>query len=679
MTVHAETDALMALAAQAQGRRRDDGPAAPRALAPAVLAALWRARAAAAAGAAIALVVAAAGLSALPPRYVAQVEILLDPAADAPLSSQSIESQARVLLSRGSLNAVVAGLRLEDELASAPLASGGVVARIAGGLAAGARARLGWTPAAGAALPDAEMRRASAIDALAAMLSVRRAGDSRALVLSARDGSARRAALIANAAADAFLADQARAKRDDAARGAVSLRARMDDLRPRLLAAEAAADALRLRAVTMRPEGATATERLARLAAARDALIAQGAQASDPRLGALDRAIAAQQAEAAAQSRGAASLEEADHAAAALRAVRDEALVALARIEAPIDPHRPDARVIAAASPPQAPSGPAQAPALAIAALLGALVGALGYLAREALLGLPATPAALARICNLPIVAATPRPTARHPDSVLDARLRPGGACAEAGRALRVAALHAAQAEAGRRGQARDPLREGGRRTLRGDGLGLLSLDMAPGGLVIAVAGATEAAGASGIAALLAESLARMGRKVCLVDADLRAPAQAARYGLEAETDLLAVLDGESPLDDALWPTDLAGLTVLPAAPAPSLRGEVLAEAGMDDLMDALRRRFDVVVIDAPTPSGAADGRLLAGLADATVLAVRWGRTGRGSLRAAIAALESAGANAVAIALTDAHGPATPAIATWSAGKYARFAEGFAD
>ncbi|MFT6773897.1 MAG: hypothetical protein ACJA1L_001607, partial [Paracoccaceae bacterium] len=115
MTVHAETDALMALAAQAQGRRHDDGPAAPRALAPAVLAALWRARAAAAAGAAIALVVAAAGLSALPPRYVAQVEILLDPAADAPLSSQSIESQARVLLSRGSLNAVVAGLRLEDE------------------------------------------------------------------------------------------------------------------------------------------------------------------------------------------------------------------------------------------------------------------------------------------------------------------------------------------------------------------------------------------------------------------------------------------------------------------------------------------------------------------------------------------------------------------------------------
>ena len=224
-------------------------------------------------------------------------------------------------------------------------------------------------------------------------------------------------------------------------------------------------------------------------------------------------------------------------------------------------------------------------------------------------------------------------------------------------------ALHAAGLEAARREPLRDAPRGGAQ------------------GLAVAVTGASRGAGASSVAALLAESLARMGRTVCLVDADLRAPAQAARYGLEAETELLAVLDGEAPLDDSLWPVDMPGLTVLPAAPAPPSRGEVLAEAGIDDLIDALRARFDVVVIDAPAPSSAADGRLLAGLADATVLTMRWGRTGRAQARAAMAALESAGANPAAIALTDARGAASPPVSAWSGrgAKYARFAEGFAD
>jgi succinoglycan biosynthesis transport protein ExoP len=673
MTVRAETDALMALAAQINERQEAEGGL--RGTVAAVLAALWRARGAALAGLGLAVMITVGALSALPPRWTAETRILLEargtpapgaaPSANVPLPEQTIASEAQLLLSRGLLEQVAAGLRLEEELAAHPAARGGGAARLAAELSGILRNQLGWTPSAAPPIPDAAARRSAAVDALHAMLSVERAGASRALVLRAVDTSPRRAALIANAAADAFLADQARAKREAAERGAAWLRARLDDLRPRLIRAEGAAEAQRLRGLAERPEGAAARARLADFAAARDGLTGRGAGAEDPRRRALEVAIASLAKEAAAEARAAAALREAEQEAAALRRMRDGFLDRLAEAEAQAGLHRPDARVIAAAAPPRTPSGPVWTPVLALASVLGLIGGGLIFLAREMLLGLPSGPAALARMCGLPIAAATPPVSARFPDLAHDARRRPGGAAAEAGRALRIVALHAAQIAAARR----DPLRDAAR---QGQGAR---------GIVVAVAGAAQGAGASSIAALLAESLVRMGRNVCLVDADLRAPAQAARYELEAETDLLAVLDGEAPLDDALWPTDLPGLTVLPAAPAPPSRGEVLAEAGIEDLINALRMRFDVVVIDAPAPSSAADGRLLAGLADATVVTMRWGRTGRAQARAAMAALASAGANPVAIALTDARGAAAVPVSAWSGrgAKFARFAEGFED
>lgn len=702
MTVRAETDALMALAAA--GRRKEEGGGPSAWAAGPALRAIWRARRAALTGAALAVAVAAIALSAAPPRWTAEAEILLEPddlAQGAPLSAQSIESQARLLLSRGLLDTVVSGLRLEEDLATgAPIdPAAGLLAR----LGAEARHAMGaWRgDANGLGSPGADpaARRAAAVDALAAMLSVRRAGESRSLIVSAVDVSPRRAALIANAAADAFLADQARVKRDSAQRADTWLRARLAEIAPRLAAAEADIDALRLSALSDRPDGAAARVRLGEFAAARDALAAKGAAPDDPRRRALDGAVAALASGLARDASAATALRGAQAEVQTLREARDGAVRRLEAAAAQPDLYRPDARMIAAATPPRRPSGPSLALPLALAGAAGLLAGVLVYLAREALLGLPDSPGALARMCGAPVIAALAPTSARRPDSVLDARARPGGAAAEAGRALRVAALHAAEMETVRRhpgreregGRARQRSREhsgrdhSGREQPRRDNSGREqpgrdnSGPETPRGLVIATAGVQIGSGASAMAALLAEACARMGLTVCLVDGDLRAPAQAARYGLEAETDLLAVLDGESLLEDALWPVDPPGLTVLPAAPAPASRGEVLAEGGMEHVIAALRARFDVVVIDAPAPCLAADGRLLAGLADATVLVLRWGAAGRGPVRAALAALDSAGAVCAGVALTEARGAAAAPISTWSQGRFGRFAEGFAD
>jgi Mrp family chromosome partitioning ATPase len=69
-------------------------------------------------------------------------------------------------------------------------------------------------------------------------------------------------------------------------------------------------------------------------------------------------------------------------------------------------------------------------------------------------------------------------------------------------------------------------------------------------------------------------------------------------------------------------------------------------------LLDELRARYDMIVIDVPPLLGVNDGRLLAMLADDVVFAVRWGRTSRVAATGALKALRSVSANVVGAVLT---------------------------
>ncbi|MGG7568505.1 tyrosine-protein kinase family protein [Rhodovulum sp. DZ06] len=325
-----------------------------------------------------------------------------------------------------------------------------------------------------------------------------------------------------------------------------------------------------------------------------------------------------------------------------------EILVADARAEAAARPA--PVLISTPARAPERPVGPSRLAILLAGVALGGLLGGLASRARDRILAIPDTPAQLVRDCGLPVLAAAPPEGGG--ELAAAARRDPAGGAAEASRALREPLLRLAAHRAARHAGA---------------------------GQVICVLGSSAGAGASSAAALAAESFARLGRSVCLVDGDLRSPDQARRYGLEGEVDLVSVIDGEAALDDALWPAATPGLFILPAAPAPAARVDALEAGAAEELLDALRQRFDVVVVDAPPPSSTAEGRLFAGLADACLLSVRWGAAGRAELAGAAAALRAARAATAGVLITRATDAAAPFRCRWSDARFARFAEGFGD
>jgi protein-tyrosine kinase len=126
---------------------------------------------------------------------------------------------------------------------------------------------------------------------------------------------------------------------------------------------------------------------------------------------------------------------------------------------------------------------------------------------------------------------------------------------------------------------------------------------------------------------------------VVLVEADMRRPTLAGLFGVRAEPGLVDVLVGTATLEDALVPVPGHNLFVLPAGVAAGRSTELLASSMMARLGEALRARFDRIVIDTP-PVILADTHVLARLADGVLIVVRAGVTPRPALEHALAGVD---------------------------------------
>ena len=140
---------------------------------------------------------------------------------------------------------------------------------------------------------------------------------------------------------------------------------------------------------------------------------------------------------------------------------------------------------------------------------------------------------------------------------------------------------------------------------------------------VLTAAGAGQ--GTTTITANLAVALANTATSIVVVDADLRSSALSRLFGIHGALGLTEVLAGRASLDAALHSSDGGRLTVLPAGGRPSNPGELLATPTMRELVAELRRRFAVVLIDAPTISEVTDAAVLGSFDSATLLVLARG------------------------------------------------------
>ena len=159
--------------------------------------------------------------------------------------------------------------------------------------------------------------------------------------------------------------------------------------------------------------------------------------------------------------------------------------------------------------------------------------------------------------------------------------------------------------------------------------------------------------GKSTSALALARNFAQLGKRVLLVEADMRNPSLHRNLTVAASgKGLSSLLAGAATLQDVVVASGEAQLDVIFAGPLPPNPAELLSGTRLVSLLGIAAQHYDQVVIDGPPVMGIADGPLLANSADGTLLVVDSGRTKIGNAQAALKRLLVARAHVIGVLLT---------------------------
>ena len=140
---------------------------------------------------------------------------------------------------------------------------------------------------------------------------------------------------------------------------------------------------------------------------------------------------------------------------------------------------------------------------------------------------------------------------------------------------------------------------------------------------VIQVTGPSPDDGASLIAANLAVSIAQLGKKVLLIDADLHRPRQHELFGIDSDISLSSMHYADEPLINAAKSTVVENLWVLPAGNPPTDGCELFSTTHFAQLLDTARERFDYVLVDTEPLLAVSDPCVIASQVDRVLLALR--------------------------------------------------------
>ena len=168
----------------------------------------------------------------------------------------------------------------------------------------------------------------------------------------------------------------------------------------------------------------------------------------------------------------------------------------------------------------------------------------------------------------------------------------------------------------------------------------------------ILVTSAEERQGKTTTANALALDLARLGRSVLLVDADLRRPTLHRMIEAGDQHGLTALLAGQTDLNSALVPGPVANLTYMTALPIPPEPSLLLGGERLPELIAQFKKRFDVVVVDSPPMLGLSDAALLASHLDGVLIMADAGQFNRGAVKATVRRLKMVNAVVLGVVVT---------------------------
>jgi len=184
-------------------------------------------------------------------------------------------------------------------------------------------------------------------------------------------------------------------------------------------------------------------------------------------------------------------------------------------------------------------------------------------------------------------------------------------------------------------------------RTLRTN-IQFSSIDKEIRSIVVTSSGATE--GKSTTATNIAASFSQMGKKVVIIDADMRRPRLAKIYDLANKEGLSTALFENDDIHK--YVRKINGAHVVTSGPIPPNPAEMLSSDRMANAIDKLKEVYDYIIVDSPPVSYVTDGAILSSICDGTLLVVAAGQTDQRQARVAKEQLNKVSANILGVVLT---------------------------
>ncbi|GGG76392.1 CpsD/CapB family tyrosine-protein kinase [Paenibacillus radicis (ex Gao et al. 2016)] len=140
---------------------------------------------------------------------------------------------------------------------------------------------------------------------------------------------------------------------------------------------------------------------------------------------------------------------------------------------------------------------------------------------------------------------------------------------------------------------------------------------------VLMVASAQAGEGKTTVISNLAAAYAQEGKRVLLIDMDLRKPSLHYFFSQTNHKGLTSLLTGQLTTQDVVIQTQVPNLSLITAGPTPPHPAEMLSSQKMSQLMEELRRDYDIILVDTPPILAVTDGLLASVLCDGVILVVQ--------------------------------------------------------
>ncbi|AJY73978.1 CpsD/CapB family tyrosine-protein kinase [Paenibacillus beijingensis] len=170
---------------------------------------------------------------------------------------------------------------------------------------------------------------------------------------------------------------------------------------------------------------------------------------------------------------------------------------------------------------------------------------------------------------------------------------------------------------------------------------------------VLMVASAQSGEGKSTTVSNLAVTYAQEGKKVLLIDADLRKPTIHRIFGLSNRTGLTSVITGQFHSSEAIQSTEVENLSILPSGAVPPNPAELLASQKMKAFINEMKDTYDIIIFDTPPVLAVADSLIVSSVCDGVVIVIQEGKVKRELVKRAKESLERVNAKLIGVVLNN--------------------------